>query len=81
MTIEQFKADVEALIANLTALASASDAAAGELRHADYSIAACECAAQIGDFDVSMAKMFNREYREAVTGFFFDRAIKQARAA
>ena len=81
MTIQEFEDQVATIIANLSAIKNSQiDPYGYEIRNCDYSLAACECAAQIGGFDPYMAKMFNRDYRETIINVFFDRAIRDARS-
>lgn len=63
MTYEQFAAEVETMIQNLTAVAKLGGAGWAHKYH-DHSLAACEAAAEIGGFDATFAKMFNRQFRE-----------------
>lgn len=80
MTIQEFEDQVATLIANLTAIKNCDlDPYAYEIRKSHYSLAACECAAQLGGFDPYMAKLFNRDYRETIINVFFDRAIKESK--
>lgn len=64
MTYETFEAEVATMIANLTAIASAP-AAGWAFKYQDFSLAVCECAAEVGGFDVTFAKMFNKDFRNA----------------
>lgn len=73
MTYQQFEAEVATMVANLTAIAT-NGAAGWAFKYQDHSLAACECAAEIGGFDVTFAKMFNREFRENAVKFAMERA-------
>jgi hypothetical protein len=76
MTYEKFQAAVETMIANLTALKSANPEVGGwALRYHDVSLDVCECAAEIGGFDLTFAKLFNREFRDAAVGMMLGRAV------
>ena len=63
MTYQEFEAAVETMIKNLKAVA-ANGAAGWAFKYQDHNLAACEAAAEIGGFDVTFAKMFNRKFRE-----------------
>lgn len=83
MTEEQFKAQVETMIANLQAIKSfsgASEGSAWALQQTDYPLAVCECAALLSGNDVTFAKMFNRDFREAALSMMFQRALEAVAA-
>lgn len=70
MNYEAFTAEVNAAIAAITA---ASNGTLTEMPDVDYCIEACECAAEITGADVTLCKMFNRQFRNAAAKTMFDR--------
>lgn len=78
MTEQQFKAQVETMIANLNAIKASSvtsEGSAWALQQTNYPLAVCECAALLSGNDVTFAKMFNREFRDAALQMMFGRAL------
>ena len=83
MTEQQFKAQVETMIANLHAIKAStttSEGSAWALQQTDYPLAVCECAALLSGNDVTFAKMFNRKFREAALSMMFGRALEAVAA-
>lgn len=83
MTEQQFKAQVETMIANLNAIKASTMTSAGSawaLQQADYPLAVCECAALLSGNDATFAKMFNRKFRDAALSMMFGRALETVAA-
>jgi hypothetical protein len=72
MTYEDFQAEVNTAIAAISAYAQGKITAGfGEI---NYSLAACECAAEITGADVTFCKMLNREFRNVAAKMIMERA-------
>lgn len=84
MTEQEFAAQVEKMITNLTAIknsgVSPCEGSAYALQQTDYPLAVCECAAFLSGNDETFAKMFNRKFREAALSMMFGRALEAVAA-
>lgn len=71
MTYNQFKSEVDAAIA---AIIAASNGSLKDMPNVNYSIKACEAAAEITGANPTLAKMFNRKFRADAAALMFERA-------
>lgn len=74
MEYETFKSEVENMISNLNAV-SVNPTAGWAMQYCDIPIDVCECAAEIGGFDATFSKMFNKEFREDSVKMMLSRAL------
>lgn len=76
MTYEQFQAEVSRA-ENI--LAAMRDYPMQDIPNVDFNIEACECAAVIGGFDATTAKMLNKQFRNDAARVARDMAKKMVR--
>lgn len=77
MTYEQFKTEV-ARAENI--LAAMKEYPMQDIPNVDFNIDACECAAQLSGFDVTVAKMLNKKFRTDAARVACDMAGKMVGA-